>query len=266
MPTFSKQELKELDWESKARINPLYSIMSDGRFAEAPVDAFSEEQLRLFFEKGRVIYEYALSRVLARLRPDPAAFHILEYGCGMGRILRHLADLGYQVSGVDISETMLAHCRRFVPEAKGLHLLDPSGASGFPSEGADFVFSYAVVQHIKKFSLYAKAVAEICRCAKPGAMILLQANCPDCVDILNGACIPRTLNFEDFSVHLTLDSWRKPWTVHSQNHWGGVYVGYHKLRSIMRRHDCQLIGCNCDPKKHRSVWFMALKNESREQS
>jgi SAM-dependent methyltransferase len=39
--------------------------------------------------------------------PDGAS--VLELGCGTGRILRPLADLGHQVLGVDDSRAMLAH-------------------------------------------------------------------------------------------------------------------------------------------------------------
>ncbi|MGC9668909.1 class I SAM-dependent methyltransferase [Planosporangium sp. 12N6] len=39
----------------------------------------------------------------------PASAEILELGCGTGRILRPLADLGHPVFGVDESTAMLAH-------------------------------------------------------------------------------------------------------------------------------------------------------------
>jgi len=40
----------------------------------------------------------------------PQGASILELGCGTGRILRPLADLGHPVLGVDESPAMLAHC------------------------------------------------------------------------------------------------------------------------------------------------------------
>jgi ubiquinone/menaquinone biosynthesis C-methylase UbiE len=41
---------------------------------------------------------------------------ILELACGTGRVLPPLAEAGYKIYGVDISEYMLAICRRKVEE------------------------------------------------------------------------------------------------------------------------------------------------------
>jgi len=42
---------------------------------------------------------------------------ILELACGTGRILIPLAQAGYEISGIDISENMLSTCRRAVEQA-----------------------------------------------------------------------------------------------------------------------------------------------------
>jgi SAM-dependent methyltransferase len=53
--------------------------------------------------------EFGESEIIAAaVRP---AASILELGCGTGRIMRRLATLGHQVTGVDDSPDMLARCR-----------------------------------------------------------------------------------------------------------------------------------------------------------
>lgn len=42
---------------------------------------------------------------------------VLEVGCGAGRVLGYLTELGGEVHGVDISQRMVDYCRRRYPEA-----------------------------------------------------------------------------------------------------------------------------------------------------
>ena len=61
---------------------------------------------------------------VARLRPAPA--RVLDAGCGTGRITVELAARGYQVTGIDNDDSMLAEARRLAPglDWHGTDLLD----------------------------------------------------------------------------------------------------------------------------------------------
>jgi SAM-dependent methyltransferase len=54
---------------------------------------------------------------------------VLDAGCGTGRLLAPLRELGYDVDGCDASADMIARCRERVPDAglwvSALHELDP---------------------------------------------------------------------------------------------------------------------------------------------
>jgi len=50
--------------------------------------------------------------------------HILEIGCGTGRIVKFLLDLRCQVTGVDISDAMLAKAREKLTDYTGYHLIN----------------------------------------------------------------------------------------------------------------------------------------------
>lgn len=52
---------------------------------------------------------------LRRMKPNG---HILDIGCGYGKDVKIFTDLGYQVTGIDISEKLLAIARKTSPESQ----------------------------------------------------------------------------------------------------------------------------------------------------
>jgi hypothetical protein len=58
----SKDFTDRLTWEGKARRNPLWAVMSVDEFAHAEGDpsSWTAEQLALFFEKGRALFDIFL--------------------------------------------------------------------------------------------------------------------------------------------------------------------------------------------------------------
>ncbi len=51
----------------------------------------------------------------------PEHAHVLELGCGFGRMTRVLLDRGFQVTALDVSEKMIRLARDYVPEAVLVH-------------------------------------------------------------------------------------------------------------------------------------------------
>ena len=58
-----------------------------------------------------------LRPVLEGLKPDRDYWRVVEFGCGIGRILSEAKQLGAVVSGFDLSPDLLAVCARNVPDA-----------------------------------------------------------------------------------------------------------------------------------------------------
>ncbi len=75
-------------------------------YAERYADRF-----RQLAERGQDVHGEAT--FVTGLVDPPAS--VLDAGCGTGRIAVHLAELGYDVAGVDVDETMLAVARRDAP-------------------------------------------------------------------------------------------------------------------------------------------------------
>lgn len=75
-----------------------------------------DEQLRFFDDNGEYFSEYKVKIVKNLIRTQPQK--ILEYGCGVGRNIKHLVTYfpDAQVSGCDVSEKSLSIAQKNNPE------------------------------------------------------------------------------------------------------------------------------------------------------
>jgi SAM-dependent methyltransferase len=107
---------------------------------------------------------------------DYSELHFLEMGCGAGPNLKWLAEKGIRVSGVDISTTVLALCRKNLVSA-GLEnrigqLLDASVTQvPLPDASIDGIFESCVFQHLDKKDRV-QAFSEVRRLLKPGGAFI----------------------------------------------------------------------------------------------
>jgi SAM-dependent methyltransferase len=247
-------------WEEKARENPLYAVMTVPELADADSKAFTEKQLHMFFSKGRGLYETHVKPLIELLSGGARNLLVVEYGCGLGRILKAVAADGHRCAGIDISQTMLDHCKALVPEMRDLYLLGSDGRCGLPGDSADIVYSYAVLQHIDKLSRYLLAVDEMCRLLKPGGILALQVNCEDFVGGLDA--LDRTDNFEDYSLHYRHNE-SAPYARHQQTTWSGVYIGEGLLKKELAERGCEILKIYYhNPIKLRAIWLVARKKSS----
>lgn len=163
---------RDLDWEEKAKINPLYAIMSDPAFSEENT-SLDEKKLASFYGKGERIWKiFFESELLAFI--DPPSTKVLEFGCGMGRLLKNAGSRGYNCYGIDISETQLKLAQQFLGGANYHFYQVTDNRIPFDDNYFDFVYSYAVLQHIRKLSDFKASVSEMCRVVKKGGTIKVQ--------------------------------------------------------------------------------------------
>jgi ubiquinone/menaquinone biosynthesis C-methylase UbiE len=97
---------------------------------------------------------------------------ILDVGCGTGNFSLKLARQGCQVTGVDLSEAMLAKARKKVSAAGreiDFYHQDIKDLK-FPEATFDGVISMATVEFVEEFEA---AFAEMKRVTKPGGKILI---------------------------------------------------------------------------------------------
>lgn len=107
-------------------------------------------------------------RFTAAVKPGGS---VLDVGCNSGRDTRQLIDLGYRVTGIDVSEQALRLCREQCPEARTIQmsLLD---LANLKEQFDGIWFSYALV-HVP-FRLVPDALAALDRVLHPeGSMMMM---------------------------------------------------------------------------------------------
>lgn len=138
------------------------------RFFESP------HSLRLaFFPDGRVTATQVAG--LHRLMEPWQARRVLDLCCGAGRHLVPLAELGYPVTGLDVSAFMLREARSAARSAGVSAHLVRGEAQRLPFAGGSFD---AVVCLFNSFGYLpdagnAEIIGEVARCLQPGGRLLL---------------------------------------------------------------------------------------------
>jgi SAM-dependent methyltransferase len=136
------------DWEWFGREEPYFGVWTEEQFTR---EKLGEEARSRFFASGEQHMDTLLADVSALVYSDFAPERVLEYGCGVGRLLIPAARRARHVVGVDVSSSMLAEARRNC-EAFGV-----SGVTLVPVQqmvglepGFDFIYSIAVFQHMPR--------------------------------------------------------------------------------------------------------------------
>jgi ubiquinone/menaquinone biosynthesis C-methylase UbiE len=153
----------------------------------------------------------------SELRRFPAAVpqssrRALEIGCGPGRLMRPMSRHFGEIHGIDVSDEMITQAGRNLHDVPHAHLHHTSGSdlSLFPANHFDFVYSYAVFQHIPSADVVFSYLRETERVLRPGAF-----------------------------AHLQLDGLPRPHRAHTT--WEGARISADEVRAFTRRHNIRLL-------------------------
>jgi SAM-dependent methyltransferase len=147
-------------WRQFARDDPMFHIASNRRRWD-PED---------FLEAGRQTVERAVDWAGPEL-PRRAA---LEVGCGLGRMLVHLAERFDRVYGVDIAPEMIEGARELMPANVELAINSGDDLAPLEDERFDFVLSIQVFQHVPDQQVIAHYLEEVTRVLQPNGRAVLQ--------------------------------------------------------------------------------------------
>src|SRR5580658_5491867 len=186
------------DWNRRAGEDAYYYVAFGRR------DQDDEE----FFATASDVLR-GLEAELKRLAGRQAA---LEIGCGPGRLMRPLARHFAEIHGVDVSDEMIRMAAERLRETPHAHPHHGSGSdlALFADETFDFVYSYAVFQHIPSREVVFQYLREAWRVLKTGGILRCQ---------ING--LPKFAQRYDT--------------------WSGVRIGAEEIRAFAQEQDFQLL-------------------------
>ncbi len=109
---------------------------------------------------------------------NPRARRALEIGCGPGRLMRPMSRHFGEIHGIDVSDEMIRRAEVNLQDIPHAHPHHTSGAdlAPFADESFDFVYSYAVFQHIPSLDVVMNYLREARRVLKPGGLLRVQMN------------------------------------------------------------------------------------------
>jgi SAM-dependent methyltransferase len=208
------------DWNQRARDDAHFYVAFGGR------DQTEEEFLATAADVLRSI-EGQLKRLPAKA--NRRARRALEIGCGPGRLVRPLSRHFGEIHGVDVSDEMIGLARERLGDIPHAHFHTTDGASlpQFADESFDFIYSYAVFQHIPSRDVVLEYMREIRRLLKPGGVFHGQ---------FNGAAPPIEANT-----------------------WSGVSFSADDLHAFTRENDLQLLNLEGEHTQYLwTTWVKAL--------
>jgi len=162
-------ERMRADWNARAHEDLRYYVAFGRRGQD------DEE----FFASAADVVK-VLEQELVRLPKNlqPVERRGLEIGCGPGRLLRPMSRNFGELHGVDVSDEMIRLAQERFGGSRSIHLRVTSGQDLSPlaSDYFDFVYSYAVFQHIPSRDVVLQYFNEIRRVLKTGGIARLQLN------------------------------------------------------------------------------------------
>jgi SAM-dependent methyltransferase len=170
MPLISPDFLEKMriEWDERARENALHFVHTGKE----------EWDLTEFLESGKLVVEQEVLTDMGNICQGrtPDQMHVLEIGCGVGRITRALSEVFGDVHAVDVSGEMIAQAQSVLADRPNAHVYQNNGKDLAPLKGHrfDFAFSYIVLQHISSRSVIESYMREVGKALRPGALFKFQ--------------------------------------------------------------------------------------------
>ena len=164
-------ELKrhEQEWNELAELDPYWAILT------ASGKRFGRWDSAEFFATGPPEVDGLMKRA-AQLGHPQQHLRALDFGCGLGRVTRALADRFEECVGVDISEGMVKSARELNGNIEGVSFVVnvATDLSLFADGSFDFVYSNIVLQHVPDRRVIESYIAEFCRVLRPDGLLIFQ--------------------------------------------------------------------------------------------
>jgi len=123
------------------------------------------QEPELFIQERKAIERY--------FRSDGG--RVLDVGCGVGRVSHLLHERGYEITGIDISEPLVAKARSLFPDID--FRVEDVRDTPFDSVSFEYaIFSYFGIDYVLPKAERIRALREIHRLLKPGGILVLSSH------------------------------------------------------------------------------------------
>ena len=157
-------EQMRAEWNERAKEDAHYYVAFGRR----------EQDDEEFFATGADV----VRALEAELKRVPGARRALEIGCGPGRLMRPMSRHFEEIHGVDVADEMIRRAARNLSGVPHAHVHHAAGSdlAQFADGYFDFVYSYAVFQHIPSGDVVFGYLREVVRVLRRGGVAHLQLN------------------------------------------------------------------------------------------
>ena len=137
----------DIAWEEWGRRDPYFGVITDQKFRRSKMDDRSKKE---FFESGESHAQGGLATIRRHIDPAFAPRTVMDFGCGVGRLLIPFAKIADEVVGLDVSPSMLEEARRNCDEQglRNVRLCASDDSLSALCESFDLIHSCIVFQHI----------------------------------------------------------------------------------------------------------------------
>lgn len=135
-------------------------------------DAYNHMDWRSYLEGGKLHAQFFAETIKSKL--SAAKIDVLEWGCGPGRLIRHIPEeLGHRmgaVHGTDYNTRSIEWCRRSLP-GLSFQTNEFMPPLAFDTDSFDAVYCFSVFTHLSEAAQLAWA-EELWRVLKPGGVLI----------------------------------------------------------------------------------------------
>jgi ubiquinone/menaquinone biosynthesis C-methylase UbiE len=159
-------------WEEWGRRDPYFGVITDPKFRRSGLNELAKQH---FFQLGGAHAHYVLDSIRKHVHPGFAPQRVLDFGCGVGRLIVPFAKMAREVVGLDVSPSMLQEARRNCDEHQlsNVQLLPSDDALSALTGSFDLIHSCIVFQHIpvdRGRTIFAKLLQHL----RPGGVAAVQ--------------------------------------------------------------------------------------------
>jgi SAM-dependent methyltransferase len=134
-------------WEMWGQSDPYFGVITDARFRK---ENLTPEGKKEFFDSGQVHVDAILAATRTVVAPAFSPARVLDFGCGVGRLVIPFARIANEVIGIDVSDAMLTEATQNCAE-RGItnaHFVKSDDELSALNGSFDLVHSFLVFQHI----------------------------------------------------------------------------------------------------------------------